>query len=222
MARKARGISLSTASRGSGTVRKRSVARSRCGASRGSPRSPATDRLSPPRISSSNAVWAEDPGCGVGGGPQRSRRLVLPAPGEAVLGPAARRTPAVHRPTACLRAHQPRWRAGEDADRVATQPHQQHADCAGRDGMRHDRLGGARRIAVVPCSRPPHRGERRMALGRRPVRRGECDRHARLIARYGPGAMTLGKRDDPGHQPFWRNIYPAAAASRRILHYAPP
>jgi hypothetical protein len=34
--------------------------------------------------------------------------------------------------------------------------------------------------------------------------------------------MTLREGDDPGHQPFWRNLHPAAAACGRILHYAVP
>jgi hypothetical protein len=34
--------------------------------------------------------------------------------------------------------------------------------------------------------------------------------------------VTLRERNDPGHQPFWRNLHPAAAACGRILHYAVP
>src|SRR5271163_702296 len=60
---------------------------------------PAQDQIVQP-------VRAEHRGRRVGGGPQRGRGLVLPAPGEAVLRPAARRAPAVHRPAAGLRAHQ--------------------------------------------------------------------------------------------------------------------
>jgi hypothetical protein len=61
-----------------------------------------------------------------------------------------------------------------------------------------------------------------MALGDGPVRGGEGNRHAGLIPRYGSVTVTLVKRGDPGHQAFWRNINPATAPSRRILHDAPP
>jgi hypothetical protein len=61
-----------------------------------------------------------------------------------------------------------------------------------------------------------------MALGHRPVRSPERDRRACRIARYGPGTVTVGERDDPGHQALGRNFHPATAPGRGILHYAPP
>src|SRR6266702_3761011 len=99
MARKARGVSRSTASRGSGTVRKRPVAAQ----PGGGPLVPAQHHgVEPVR-----AVLAEHLGRGVGRGPQRRRGLVLPAPGEAVLRPAARRAAPVYQPAARPGAHQP-------------------------------------------------------------------------------------------------------------------
>src|SRR5579862_3455774 len=94
---------------------------------RGQPRVVAQPRDRPPvpaedhRVQAGRAVPAEDPGRGVGGGPERHRGLVLPAPGEAVLGPPARRAPPVHQPAAGLRGAQAGRHAGKHADRVTAQ-----------------------------------------------------------------------------------------------------
>src|SRR5690349_17495967 len=89
--------------------------------------------------------------------------------------------------------------------------------------MRREHLGGRANVPRRDTGR--HGRERRVALGRGSVRGGERDRRAGLVRRrrsVGGSAVTLRERNDPGHQPFWRNLHPAAAACGRILHYAVP
>src|SRR5580704_14585102 len=73
---------------------------------------PRDGPLVPAQDQSVQAVRAEDRDRGLGGGPHRGRGLVLPAPGEAVLRPAARRAPAGPRPAPGRRAHRAPRRAG--------------------------------------------------------------------------------------------------------------
>ena len=147
MARKARGMSRSTASRGSGTVRKRAGRLGQVFLQPGVVAQPGGRPLVPAQhhgVEPVRAVPAEHLGRGVGGGPQRRGGLVLPAPGEALLRPAARRAAAVHRPAARLRAHQPGRRAREHPGRITAQADQQDADRTVRRGVRRERLGGRR------------------------------------------------------------------------------
>ena len=125
---------------------------------------------------------AEHPGRGVCGRAERLGGLLLPAPGEPLLGLPAGRAAPVHQPGPYLGVGQPRRRAGEHPGRVAAQPDQQHADGAagrgvGRDGPGH--LIGARRQIE-----PGHGRERGVDPGLRSVRGHEHHRSARLrIAR---------------------------------------
>ena len=74
-------------------------------------------------------------------------------------------------------------------------------------------------VSVTVGTRPD---QKLNALGGGPVRSGEGNRHAGFIPRYGSVTVTLVERGDPGHQAFWRNIHPATAPGRWILHDAPP
>ena len=189
-------------------------------------RSPAADRLSPPSTTASSRSGPYRPNTSAAASAAARSAvggLVLPAAGEAVLRPAARRAAAVHRPAARLGVDQPGRRAREHAGRITAQADQQDADRAVRGGMRRERLGGRAHRARDSGRQ---RRERRVALGRGPVRGRERDRHAGLAGRHrlihGGAAVTLREGDDPGHQPFWRNLHPATAACGRILHYAVP
>ena len=112
IARNSRGVPRSTASRGSGTVRKRSTASSRYGRSRGSSRRPG-DRppVSPEHHGVELArVRAEHRRRRVGRRAERLAGLLLPAPGEALLRRAARGAAPVHQPRADLGRRQVRAR----------------------------------------------------------------------------------------------------------------
>ena len=143
-------------------------------ASRGSPRSSASARLSPPRTTASSRGLAEDGDGRVRRRVERLIRLLFPAAGEALLRPAARRAAAVHQARPGLGVGERRRVAGEHPGGVPAEADQQDADGAGYPRVRGDRRGDLVRVSDPGRQRKRFR-ERRMALGHRAVRRREGD-----------------------------------------------
>ena len=183
-------------------------------------------------------VATEHRGRGVRRRAQRLGRLLLAAPGEPVLRPAARRAAAVHQPVAYLGRHQLGRGTSEHPRRVAAQPDQQDAHGAVRGRVRGDqpglpdhgpnrargRLAGRRSPASHQVIRVQRR-ERRVAAGGRAVGGSEGDRREAALASGRRGhdrAVPVAERGDPAREALRRDLDPAQAGRSpvRSAHFA--
>src|SRR6185312_1556181 len=161
--------------------------------------------------------------------------LLLPAAGEALLRPAARRAAPVHQARADLGVGEGRRVTGEHSRRVPAQADQQDADRARRAGVRGEQCGdltGARGLVEAggPRRQRKRLRERRMAFRDRAVRRRERDggfgggggRERRGIP-VRPGIpVPAGERGDPAGEPLGGDVEPFGIATRGHLHYTLP